>query len=304
MRDTFSINDEAGVTTDVSYEKSLELLFRVYEVSGLEDNVIQSLNQLMPRWSSRMTRAFKPRFASIISSVHAQNLISSATSLEYAAGSDQYIDFLMGLVEQEDLSSSEYIEESCVGMIIPIIQQLMRSDGVPNIDEEFSQRVLEHFNDIAEGYLDWEDKSTYASQMEVLLLDVCRSCMLRAKFPNQEMSSNGVWDIDERTKFRDFRMDLRDTIQTVSACISGPLMELIGATLLSTAAQNDYALFEAGLFCLRALPDANVEGGGDYDQTRQAVSESPSWQHVLNDPQSVPDKARRGVIDLLSEGPE
>ena len=283
----------------------MDLLFSVYKIPDIEDDVIQSLGQLMPRWSSRRSRAFKPELTSIITSPHAQDLVSSVVRGEFSSEAHQYIELLMSLVEQEDLTSPEYIDQSCIGIIIPIFQQLMRSEGVPNIDEEFSQRVLEHFSYLAEGYIDWEDRVPYAGQMEGMFLDVCRSCIIRAKFPADEMWSNRLWDPDERTKFRDFRMEVQDYIQTVSACIRGPLMKLIRDTILSTAAQNDYTLFEAGLFCLRALPDTKLgEAERDYDQIRKALSESSSWQRVLSDTQPVPDRARRGVVDLLAEEPE
>ena len=285
-------SNDGGKSYGLSISQNIDYVFACFDNERLSDQVIQCIGALMQRSSSKMGRTHKAQLSQIVQSRKATFWVESQMRCDGVG--ETFVEFLDCLVDQEDLSSPDYLEGTCLPHVIPILQRLLSSDGVPNVENMTHSIVLEDLSRIVEGYADWEDRSVYADQMQIMILDVCRNCLLRAMYPPLfEM------DADDRTKFRDFRNDVTDFLQSAFACVGQSVVHLISQDLLSDDAQVSFDRFEAGLFCLSAFSDTLSSDVEKYDDMINAIFVSLQWNRIMDGSGDVPDRARQGVISFL-----
>ena len=288
-----------------SFRRCIGLLFEIYNVESLADDVLSCFSALL---SSSNLMLDLEKLEAVITSPYADRLVSSTISGDASQGAHFYIELLVNLLEREDLLSPGYLDKSYIRRAIQVLVLLMHAEGVPNVEDESSQRILEQFSYLAEGYVDWcvgQDETEDTLWLQKCLHDICRGLLKKASFPIDELSRQGTWDADDRTKFRDFRMDAGDYLQIALVCIPEQLVALTEEALLGPAAQNDFSLFEAGLFFLDSFSESLAPSNEPmYDDLRMKLSKSTRWQSILQSPKSVPDRVVRSVIRLLEKDVE
>lgn len=237
---------------------------------------------------------------SIIESKQAAIWVAALRDGDFNLDAIRYPEFLVSLVELEDLSSPEYFVNQKLSKIVPILHLLLQCNGPAGVDDVVCSMVLEAFSQIAEGFTDWTGKHAGDESMKSLLATVCHSCLSKVQYPPEEMNeSTQTWDASDRSKSKDFRQDVEDFILSSFSSLGSTLFGDI-ASLVTDDSRDSWESFEAGLFCLGILSESMASDTDFYDSVVSPLFRTGRWNAIVQNTTPVPSRARHGAINYIS----
>ena len=282
-------------------DRSLALITRSFQHSFMADGVIEILTgmaQSAPRYFERIEAGV---VEIIIKSTQAETWVAALRSGDFNSDAMHYPEFLVSLVELEDLSSPDYFVNQTLAHVIPILQLLLQCEGPAVVEDLVCSMVLEAFGQIAEGFVDWTGEMANDASMKDLIASVCRSCLFKVQYPEEEMTeSTQTWDASDRAKFKDFRHDVEDFFLSSFSSL-GPRLVADTANLITDGSTgNSWEGFEAGLFCLGTLSESMTNDTNLYDSIVSSIFSTERWNAIIQNASSVPSRARHGAINYIS----
>lgn len=292
---------EANSTTMRYIDGSLALITRSFQHPFMADGVLEVLTgmaQSAPQYFKRIEAGV---VETIIESTQAETWVAALRSGDFSSDAMHYPEFLVSLVELEDLSSPDYFVNQTLAHVIPILQLLLQSEGPPVVEDLVCSMVLEAFGQIAEGFVDWTGEMANDAYMKDLIASICRSCLFKVQYPSEEMTeSTQTWDASDRSKFKDFRNDVEDFFLSSFSSL-GPRLVVDTASLITNGATgNSWEGFEAGLFCLGTLSESMTNDINLYDSIVTSIFSTERWNAIIQNTSSVPSRARHGAINYIS----
>jgi hypothetical protein len=292
---------EANSMTMRYIDGSIALITRSFQHPFMADRVLEVLTgmaQSAPRYFERIEAG---AVETIIKSTQAETWIAALRSADFSSDAMQYPEFLVSLVELEDLSSPDYFVNQTLAHVIPILQLLLQSEGPAVVEDLVCSMVLEAFGQIAEGFVDWTGEMANDAYMKDLIASVCRSCLFKVQYPEEEMTeSTQTWDASDRSKFKEFRNDVEDFFLSSFSSL-GPRLVVDTASLITNGTTcNSWEGFEAGLFCLGTLSESMTNDTNLYDSIVTSIFSTERWNAIIQNTSSVPSRARHGAINYIS----
>jgi hypothetical protein len=281
-------------------DRSVALITQSFQFSSVADSsleVLTGMAQSAPRYYRKIGAGV---IDSIIKSKQAETWVATLRDGDFGLDAMHYPEFLVSLVELEDLSSPDYFVDQKLNNVIPILELLLQCDGAAVVEDLVCSMVLEAFSQIAEGFADWTGEHAGDESMKSLLATVCRSCLSKAQYPSEEMNeSTQTWDASDRSKFKDFRHDIEDFFLSSFSSLGPTLLGDI-ANLLVNDPKDRWESFEAGLFCLGALSESMASDTNFYDSVVSSIFSTARWKATVQNTTPVPSRARHGAINYIS----
>jgi hypothetical protein len=294
--DTFAAN----IVTMGHIDHSVALIAQIFESPFMADAVIEVLTGMAQSAPQYYNKIGAGMINSIIKSKQAENWIAALRSGDFSPDAMRYPEFLVSLVELEDLSSPDYFVDRKLNDIIPILHLLLECDGPAVVEDLVCSMVLEALSQIAEGFADWTGKHTGDESMKSLLATVCRSCLSKVQYPSEEMDeSTQTWDASDRSKFKEFRHDVEDFLLSSFSSLGPKLLGDI-VDMIADDARDSWESFEAGLFCLGTLSESMTNDPSFYDSIVSTIFRTGKWDAIVRNTTSVPSRARQGAINYIS----
>ena len=294
--DTF----EANSMTMRYIDRSVVLIMQSFQFPSMADAVLEvmtGMTQSAPRYLEKIGAGV---IDSIVKSRQAEAWVATLRSGDFSPDAMHYPEFLVSLVELEDLSSPDYFVDQKLNNVIPILHLLLQCDGPAIVEDVVCSMVLEAFSQIAEGFVDWAGTHAGDDSMKSLLATVCRCCLSKVQYPSEEMDeSTQTWDASDRSKFKDFRHDVEDFFLSSFSSLGPTLLGDI-ANVLSNETKDSWESFEAGLFCLGTLSESMANDTNSYDAIVSSIFRTGRWNTIVQNTTPVPSRARHGAISYIS----
>src|SRR5437763_307238 len=262
---------EANNVTMEHIDRSVVLIAECFQFPMMAKVVMETLTG-MRQYAPQYYNKIGPEVVDqMIKSKQAETWVATLRRGDFSLDAIQYSEFLVSLVEAEDLSSPDYYVSHKLNIPIPLLHLLLQCEGPAVVEDPVCSMVLEAFSQVAEGFADWTGKHAGDDAMKRLLADVCRSCLTKAQYPLKEMDeSTQTWDASDRAKFKDFRHDVEDFFLSSFAAL-GPILLCNTADLIANNTSDTWESFEAGLFCLGALSESMANDTDLYDSVVSSV---------------------------------
>ena len=287
---------ETSAKTKTHIEDVLSMLVAFVKMpftaeAGIE--VLTGLAQSAPRYFAKIERT---ALHEILDSEQATDWVSVLQSGAFDSDAMLYADLLLCLVELEDLSSDQYINEHKLDSVIRDLQSLLQCKGTAAVEDVACLISLDACAQIAEGFADWVGTSPAEDAVKNIISLVCGHCLVKIRYPRRY--GNGTvleWDGDDRMKFQEFRRDVEDFLLLAFSSLGPPLLQDIIHSTLSTSGISDqtrdgWQPFEAGLFCLAALSDTMADNLPRYDSLVDSVFDSIQFHTVMSGKLPGPDR--------------
>jgi len=178
------------------------------------------------------------------------------------------------------------------------MQELLRCEGHPELEDDVIPRALEFWNNFVECVEDNISEGTESSWIDYAKEHASRMAQQicnKVKLPSWE-----VWQglsPEERRMLRDFRTDVKDLLQSSYLIIGTSLIEFFVNKAFEATSNPDWHEAESALFCLVGL-DASSETKND--QLFSSLFGSQLYTLVLTD-EDPSQITRRTAIDLLGQ---
>ncbi len=296
--DTYEDNN----TPSLYINRSLGFIVQCFQFEFLADNVIDFLTGLVQSAPQYYQRLSTETIRNIIVSPKAETWLSDLQNGDFTPEATRYPEFLLSLVEREDLSSPAFLGGQYSDRVIGILQVLLQCTGAAVVEDGVCHMVLDAFSQIVEGYLDWMGSGEADQYMTNLIANVCGSCLVKVQYPPEEMdSSTQTWDPNDRSKFKDFRRDVEDFLLSAFSALGPALLRNIVHSLLDNDAESTWESFEAGIFCLGTLSDTMSNNTDQYDSLVSSIFSTSKWNAVVQNTTTIPSRARQGAIKYISQ---
>ena len=291
---------EDNNTPSLHISQALGLIVQCFQFEFLADTVMDLLTGLVQSAPQYYQRLSVETIRNIIVSPTAQNWLSDLQEGNFTPEAMRYPEFLLSLVEREDLSTPNYLGGQ-LDRVIAILQLLLQCNGAAVVEDGVCHMVLDAFSQITEGYLDWMGTDGPDEYMKNLITNVCGSCTAKVQYPPEEMdSSTQTWDASDRSKFKDFRRDVEDFLLSAFSALGPALLGNIAQIILNNATEVNWEIFEAGLFCLGTLSDTMSNDTDQYDSFVSSIFNTPEWSAIVQNTTTIPSRARQGAINYIS----
>ena len=250
---------------------------------GME--VLTGLAQSTPKYFAKIE---KTAIHEILDSEQAANWVGVLQSGLFNSDAMHYADLLLSLVELEDLSSEQYINEHKLDSAIRDLQSLLQCQGTAAVEDVVCPIALDAFAQIAEGFAYWVGTSPADYAVKNAISLACGHCLVKIRYPRRYGSDTALeWDGDDRVKFQEFRREVEDFLLSAFSSLGPPLLQDIINSTLSTSGIFDHTLdgwqtFEAGLFCLAAFSDTMADNLPQYDSLVDSVFDSTQFCTVTS----------------------
>lgn len=291
---------EANSATMEHINSSVTLIAESFQFPFMAKAVIETLTGMRESAPQYYNKVGPVVVDNIIKSKQAEAWVATLRNGDFSLDAMQYPEFLVSLVEAEDLSSPDYFVDHKLDNAIPILHLLLQCEGPAVVEDLVCSMVLEAFSQIAEGFTDWTGEHAGDDSMKSLLAEVCRSCFMKVQYPPEEMDeSTQSWDASDRSKFKDFRHDVEDFFLSSFSAL-GPTLLVNTANLITNDTSDSWEGFEAGLFCLGTLSESMANDTDSYDSIVSSVFRTGRWKATVENAIPVPSRVRQGAINYLS----
>lgn len=294
--DKFAANSVTGEYID----RTVALIAQSFQFPFIAKTVVEMLTAMKQAAAQYYNKVAAGLIESIISSPQAETWVATLRSGDFSSDAMHYPEFLVSLVESEDLSSPDYFVNHKLDNIIRVLHLLLQCEGSAVVEDVVCSMVLEAFSQIAEGFADWTGEHAGDGSIKSLLATVCRSCFVKVQYLSEEMDeSTQTWDASDRSKFKDFRRDVEDFYLS-SFSVLGPTLLADTANLITSDNSTSWESFEAGLFCLGTLSESMTNDAELYDSVVSSVFRTARWTAIVQNTTPVPSRARHGAINYIS----
>jgi len=291
---------EANKATMEHIDRSVTLIAECFQFPFMANAVIETLTGMRESAPQYYDKVGADVVDSIIKSKQAETWVATLRNGDFNLDAMQYPEFLVSLVEAEDLSSPDYFVDHKLNNAIPILHLLLQCEGPAVVEDLVCSMVLEAFSQIAEGFADWTGEHAGEDSMKRLLAEVCRSCFKKVQYPSEEMDeSTQTWDGSDRSKFKDFRHDVEDFFLSSFSTL-GPTLLGNTANLITDDISDGWESFEAGLFCLGALSESMANDTHSYDSVVLSVFRTGRWKATVENAIPIPSRVRQETINYIS----
>jgi hypothetical protein len=261
--------------------------------------------------ASILTQAFETRSWAfddesiwIISQILADSIVTlhilEITKGNEGAESMAFVDLLVAYVShlQLNLFSDPMRPEN--GQILSIVHDIFKTPGYAVIDDPATPRVLEYWNEIAEGLPDelQQDSPRYQA-VKTHLAQVVLGLFNKLLYPTPSDLSD--WSDDERSEFNAFRYEACDYLLSVYPILGVDLVSVFQESATTHLGNNDWRGFEAAMFCIAQLSEA-VDENGHADQCLDAIFGSDAFSQLCAGGETgIPLKARQTLVDAFGK---
>lgn len=241
-----------------------------------------------------------PEYVSVINQTHfVQQWIEDMLVGEYGSEAATYIEFLDNVFSQADFAKDLWLKDEAMLETLAIIEKLIHCKGAAMVEDEVCQPILDFVTAIAEGYSDWSEPSTFDDELQSFLRRVCLAVLKKCQLPSSELDAQtNSWDEDDWVAFEDYRFSASDFFQTAFGILGPTLAQEIASAI---SVQQDWSMFEAGMFVLTSLSDSLSNEPERCDPYLNQVFSSRSWQGIVSADTQIPSRVCRISIKLLGE---
>ncbi|KAF2490397.1 ARM repeat-containing protein [Lophium mytilinum] len=116
----------------------------------------------------------------------------------------------------------------------------------------------------------------------------------KIRIPPPEVTKE--WDSESRSRFKSFRMDVRDLFQSAYEQIREPLLDHFVKVIQSALAEKAWLQVEAGLFCLNSIAE---ELDADTDLQIRTLLGTSLFDHMTA-AEDIPAATRRSAVEMVS----
>ncbi|KAI2788108.1 hypothetical protein POX_f08495 [Penicillium oxalicum] len=184
--------------------------------------------------------------------------------------------------------------------ILTVAHGIFKAPGYAIIDDAATPRVLEFWNEIAEGVLDELDHNDSKWQIiKTHLAQVVLGLFNKLLYPTADDQAD--WSDDERSEFNAFRHDVCDYLLSAYPILGVELVSVFQESATSRLQTGDWRGFEAAMFCLARLSEA-VDENGHADPCLDAIFGSDAFSRLCaGGANDVPLKARQTLVDTFGK---
>lgn len=216
------------------------------------------------------------------------------------AESMTFVDLLVAYVShlQLNLFSDPMKPENA--RILSIVHDIFKTPGFAVIDDLATPRVLEYWNEIAEGLPDelQQDDPRYEA-VKAHLAQVVLGLFNKLLYPTPSDLSD--LSDDERGEFNAFRYEACDYLLSVYPILGVELVSVFQESATTHLGNNDWLGFEAAMFCIAQLSEA-VDENGHADQCLDAIFGSDAFSRLCAGGETgIPLKARQTLVDAFGK---
>jgi hypothetical protein len=291
-----------GVSVAELAKRCVASVFACFSHSVLQDMVVQTLTGVAESCRSVFKQTSSGVVGSITTSAQAATWVSEMKNGEFSPEAVQYVEFLIALINLEDLSSPAYLGDEVILAHLLTLKELMQCDGTAVIEDEICQRVIECLSEVVEQYNDWTGPARGNADMQAFIAEVCVSAIAKAELPVSELDpATSTWDTDDRARFQDFRNDVADLLASAYAAIGSSTIETLSMRAISSDVRGGWSAFEASLYCLLELSDTVSHAMEQLDPIIGAILNSSRWAAVTDHSEKSPSKARQTAIRFISQ---
>ena len=277
-------------------------IFACFANSVLQDLTIETLTNVAQSCYQIFRHTGEGAVAGIITSLQATVWIDEMEQGEFSSEAVRYVEFLIALINSEDLSSPGYLEDDTVLANLSTLKRLMHCDGTAVIEDEACQLVLECLNELVEQYNEWSVDTQGNHDMRPFITEICVAAIAKSKYPMTEVdASTSKWDADDRAKFQDFRNDVTDFLAAAFVTLGSPLIEALARSAISNNPDSYWPKFEVGLFCLFEFSDTMEHEAEQYDPIVHAILQSSQWATITQQAGNRPSKVRQTAIKFIAQ---
>lgn len=287
------------------------------EVHGLAvscgHNIIEILRVpvLSELAASTLTQVFESRRSAfdetsiwVLSRVLADSIVTahivSLTEGHEGSESMTYVDLLVAYLSHLQMKVFSDPMKPENAKILTVAHDIFKTPGYAVIDDPATPRVLEFWNEIAEGVLDELDGNDPRWQMiKTQLAQVVLGLFNKLLYPTSDDLAD--WSDEERSEFNAFRHEACDYLLSAYPMLGVELVSVFQESATSHLQNGNWCGFEAAMFCIAQLSEA-VDENGHADQCLDAIFGSDAFAHLCAGGETgIPLKARQTLVDTFGK---
>jgi hypothetical protein len=282
-------------------DAAMSLILRCFFIPEIANHTIFCLTSIVQQAPSYLTKGGAGILSTLLTSQQAKSYIAQLLQGDFEAEAGQFVVFVASLLDLHDLSSPDAFQDQTLGIELAILRNLLYTPGTAIVVDDVCQTVLDAFNQIADRWSDWVGTESADQFLKSLISEACTQYALKIQYPAEDSDCPiNSWESDERAQFQDFRQDVQDLLLASYACIGPELVGKIAGPLQLSDISSDWEKFEAQLYCLGALSDVISNNTAELGRYVSGVLASPKWNHLIQNANNIPDRARQGAINFVS----
>lgn len=217
----------------------------------------------------------------------------------YSAEALAYVEFLSTRLDKVDTTEPAYLDEQDNVHILQRIQILLRTPGTASIEDTICDTLLEMVTTVAEGYVSWSEKSSYADDVLTFLVEAFSAVVAKIELPAEELDQDTqTWDEDDFKGFEDYRFDATDFFQTVYSTAGDQVVLKMAQMLQINMTSMTWHLLETSLFVLYAWTHDLADDDEKLDQVLDILFATAKFVDGMTQT-TVPSRVRKATIILL-----
>ncbi|KAF3392598.1 Importin beta-like protein [Penicillium rolfsii] len=211
-----------------------------------------------------------------------------------------YVDLLVAYLSHLQLKVFSDPMKPENAKILTVAHNIFKTPGHAVIDDPATPRVLEFWNEIAEGVLDELEANDPRWQMiKAQLAQVVLGLFNKLLYPSSEDLAS--WSDEERSEFNAFRHEACDYLLSAYPVLGVELVSVFQESATSHLQNGDWRGFEAAMFCIAQLSEA-VDENGHADQCLDAIFGSDAFARLCAGGETgIPLKARQTLVDTFGK---
>lgn len=240
----------------------------------------------------------------VLSQVLADSIVTSHI-ISLTEGQDDsegmaYVDLLVAYLSHLQLKVFSNPMKPENAKILTVAHNIFKTPGYAVIDDPATPRVLEFWNEIAEGVLDELEANDPRWQMiKAQLAQVVLGLFNKLLYPSSEDLAD--WSDEERSEFNAFRHEACDYLLSAYPILGVELVSVFQESATSHLQNGDWRGFEAAMFCIAQLSEA-VDENGHADQCLDAIFGSDAFASLCAGRETgIPLKARQTLVDTFGK---
>ncbi|PKY06229.1 putative importin 13 [Aspergillus campestris IBT 28561] len=184
--------------------------------------------------------------------------------------------------------------------VVALLHMLFKAPGYAAVDDTASPLALEWWTEVADDmqeiFLGSEEQAGMGAAKQNLAR-AAMDCFEKLKYPSTKELKG--WNDDDRSEFGSFRRDVCDFLLAIYPMLGVELVQVFQDKARSSLIQQDWATFEAAIFCIAQLSEA-VDENQHADECLNAIFFCDQFAQLCESGGlAIPDKARQSLVDTL-----
>ena len=269
----------------------------------LYDVAVEFFTDVLTNFSAFLTAGDIESLSTLLASARAQRIVSGLKGGDYDADAISFARLLLAYGDAAVQDLAKKSEDPSQSQIVHQLLELLKCEGYAGVEDEICTQALEFWMTYTEFLIDslfaaGEEKPAWMNRARQHILEVIEACWVKIRMPPHETADS--WDSDALARFKAFRMDVQDLLQSSYTLIGVEVFEKLAQLALQSLENRAWLHLEATLFCLNALSDS-ISEEDSVDAMLSRLFDSSLFTDMSSTVEPIPPKVRQTAVSMITE---